>query len=137
MSLIPIEYVGKKPFSIDNVAGSGKCWKGAGDVQEVTAAQAKTLLKYPDQWALKNPEDAEAVGQPVTITVEGKDGKETIDKAALAKPVEKMTKPELQAYAVQRFGKELPAAMAKQGMVDQLQEWEKDLPPVTGSQAAT
>lgn len=45
-----VEYVGKKPFAVDNVAKSGKVWRGTGDVQVVTDAQAKILAGYADQW---------------------------------------------------------------------------------------
>ena len=45
---VKIKYVGRKPFCIDNVARSGASWNGNGDVQEVTPAQAKILIKYAD-----------------------------------------------------------------------------------------
>ena len=70
-NLVQVVYVGNKPHAFDNVAHSGKCWAGKGDVQEVTDAQAKLLLKYPDQWALANEADRAAVEAPVSI--QGKD----------------------------------------------------------------
>ena len=60
-NLVPVVYVGNKPHAFDNIAHSGKSWQGKGDVQEVTDAQAKLLLKYPDQWALANEADRAAV----------------------------------------------------------------------------
>ena len=48
--LVPVRYVGNKPFAIDNVARSGKFWHGRGTVQKVTPAQAKRLCLHPDQW---------------------------------------------------------------------------------------
>ena len=54
-----IEYIGKKPFAVDNVAKSGKTWDGPGDIQEVTDEQGKILLKYPDQF-----KDVDAVAAP-------------------------------------------------------------------------
>lgn len=49
---VRVEYVGRKPFAVDNVSGSGKCWNGPGDVQVVTEDQAEALAKYPDQWVV-------------------------------------------------------------------------------------
>lgn len=49
---IRVEYIGKKPFAIDNVSGSGKSWEGPGDVQVVTEEQAEKLASYADQWRI-------------------------------------------------------------------------------------
>lgn len=47
---VRVQYVGKKPFTVDNIAGSGKCWNGAGDIQVVTESQGEKLAAYADQW---------------------------------------------------------------------------------------
>jgi hypothetical protein len=53
-----IKYIGKKDFFPDFVSQSGKNWNGYGDVQEVTAEQAKKLLVHDDEFAEKNAHDA-------------------------------------------------------------------------------
>lgn len=129
-NVIEIKYVGKKPSAFDNVAGSRKCWNGQGDVQEVTPRQAKTLLKYPDQWQLVNPDDADSLG--VTF-VAGKDedgNKTSVQESELKKPIEKMKKDEIVAYALDKWGKELDPALPKAQMVDQCEEWENTLQPL-------
>lgn len=126
--LVDIKYVGKKPFALDNVAGSGKLWNGNGDVQTVTANQAKILLKYPDQWALANAEDATMVDQPVTIEVEtgtddqGQAQVEQVDTESLGKPLERMTKPELVAFAKVKFNADLDVSKGKKALIDQIEE---------------
>lgn len=130
--LIKIVYVGKKPTAYDNVAKSGKCWQGHGDVQEVTAEQAKQLLKFPDQWQLADAADIDAIPTTVTTEVTGENGEAvTVDSAALKKPLEKMTKDELVALAKAKFGKELDAKLAKKLLIDALEEFERDLEPLT------
>ena len=134
---IPIIYVGKKPFSFDNVSSSGKSWQGYGDVQEVTPPQAKLLLQHPGQWALADSADADLFDAPVTVSVTNSDGEtEAVNVDALTKPLEKMTKPELMAYALNRFGKTLDASTAKKQLLDQVQEFEHDLAPKVGVPAA-
>lgn len=136
--LIAVAYVGKKPFAIDNVARSGKAWNGPGDVQEVTPAQAQALLKFPDQWALARQDDQATVDKPLQIEVSGEDGKTVqVEASELAKPLEKMSKDELKAYAKARFGKELDGRKSSKLMVDQIQEFERDLPPLTGAPTAS
>lgn len=131
--LIQIQYVGKKPFAFDNIANSGKGWQGLGDVQEVSIGQAKLLLKYPDQWALLNSQDADLLGLPVLINVLNEAGEtEAVNTDGLTKPLEKMTKLELVAYALHRWGKELNAVDNKKLLLDQVEEFERDLPPKPG-----
>lgn len=126
--MVDIKYVGKKPFALDNVAGSGKLWNGAGDIQPVTQPQAKILLKYPDQWALAKAEDAAAVEQPVTMEVEtgtdeqGEMQTEQVDTEALDKPLERMSKPELVALAKVKFDADLDVTKAKKALIDQIEE---------------
>lgn len=104
MSTIKVEYVGRKPFAIDNVAHSGKSWNGAGDVQEVTPAQAKILVGYVDQWSLVDGEDINLLNAPVTVVVQDKQGNDvTISADDLTKNIEKMTATELAAYAKQKY----------------------------------
>lgn len=128
---IKIVYVGKKPFAYDNVAKSGKCWQGNGDVQEVTEGQAKHLLKYPDQWALVDPADVEAVNTPTTTEVQGEDG-ETVNvpDTDLTKPLERMSKAELVALAKAKWGKDLDATKGKKLLIDSIEEFDRDLEPV-------
>lgn len=126
--LVDIKYVGKKPFALDNVAGSGKLWNGNGDVQTVTANQAKILLKYPDQWGLANAEDAALVDKPVTVEIEtgadeqGQTQTEEVNAEALTKPLERMTKPELVALAKLKFNADLDVSKAKKALIDQIEE---------------
>ena len=127
-NLVPVVYVGNKPHAFDNIAHSGKSWQGKGDVQEVTDAQAKLLLKYPDQWALANEADHAAVEAPVSIEGKDENGEAvTIDPDDLKKPLEKMNKAELAALAKQSWDKELDPAMTKKAMIDQIEEWQHEL----------
>lgn len=129
--LIKIVYVGKKPAAYDNVAKSGKVWNGNGDVQEVTAEQAKQLLKFPDQWQLADAADVEAITTPVSTEVTGENGEPVqVDNADLKKPLEKMTKEELVALAKAKWGQELDAKKAKKLLIDAIEEFERDLEPV-------
>ena len=127
-NLVPVVYVGNKPHAFDNIAHSGKSWQGKGDVQEVTDAQAKLLLKYPDQWALANESDRATVDAPVSIQSQDENGEAvTIDPDDLKKPLEKMNKAELAALAKQSWDKELDPAMTKKAMIDQIEEWQHEL----------
>lgn len=127
-NLVPVVYVGNKPHAFDNIAHSGKSWQGKGDVQEVTDAQAKLLLKYPDQWALANEADRAAVEAPVSIQSTDEAGEAvTIDPDDLKKPLEKMNKAELSALAKQSWDKELDPAMTKKAMIDQIEELQHEL----------
>lgn len=127
-NLVPVVYVGNKPHAFDNIAHSGKSWQGKGDVQEVTDAQAKLLLKYPDQWALANEADRATVDAPVSIQSQDENGEAvTIDPDELKKPLEKMNKAELSALAKQSWDKELDPAMTKKAMIDQIEEWQHEL----------
>ena len=127
-NLVHVVYVGNKPHAFDNISHSGKSWQGKGDVQEVTDAQAKLLLKYPDQWALANEADRAAVEAPVSIEGKDENGEAvTIDPDDLKKPLEKMNKAELSALAKQSWNKELDPAMTKKAMIDQIEEWQHEL----------
>ena len=127
-NLVPVVYVGNKPHAFDNIAHSGKSWQGKGDVQEVTDAQAKLLLKYPDQWALANDADRAAVEAPVSIQGTDEDGQPvSIDPDDLKKPLEKMNKTELTALAKESWDKDLDPAMTKKAMIDQIEEWQHEL----------
>lgn len=129
--LISIVYVGKKPSAFDNVARSGKCWNGPGDVQEVTDAQAKVLIKYADQWQLADKADAEAVNKPESVQVTDDNGETVqVEHEALSKPLERMSKAEMLAFAQAKFGKTLDATKAKKLLIDAIEEFERDLEPV-------
>lgn len=132
-NLIKLVYVGTKPSAYDNIARSGKTWNGKGDVQEVTDAQAKLLLKFPDQWQLVDAKDKAAVEKPVSIAVTDETGDSvTIDPEALKQPIEKLNKAELSAYALNKWGKELNANKSRKDMIDQIEEWERDLDVIVG-----
>jgi hypothetical protein len=114
MSTIAIKYVGRKPFTIDNVARSGKAWNGLGDVQDVTEAQAKILLMFPDQWAVANPEDT-----PITKSDE-----------APKIPLEKMNRNQLVAYAHLQFGKVLDPVAPRKILLDEIEELARTMDPL-------
>lgn len=129
--MIALVYVGLKPWTMDNVAGSGKAWDGPGDVQEVTVNQAKRLLKHPDQWALNNPEDAALVDGEITVPVTDSNGRTTeIPAKELKKPLELMTKPQLVAYALAELKLELNPVLAKPKMIDAIEEAQKGPEPL-------
>lgn len=126
--LVKLVYVGNKPAAYDNIARSGVTWNGHGDVQEVTDVQAKQLLKFPDQWQLLDIGDEAAVNAPVSLQVVDEDGDEVvIAPESLKKPLEKMTKAELVAYAKDKWGKPLDPKKSSKSMIDQIEEWERDL----------
>lgn len=128
VDLIAVAYVGKKPFAFDNVAGSGKCWKGAGDVQEVTLPQARVLVRYPDQWGLVNEDDYARVLEPAVMQHIDERGRMIgMTDQDLRKPLEKMSKVELLVYAQHHFGKELAQGLSKKAMIDQIEEWKNEL----------
>lgn len=123
--MVRIEYVGKKPSATDNVAGSRVTWNGPGDIAEVTEAQAKVLLRYPDQWALVDGKDQKKVDKPIEIQVVGASGDvESVNVDDLSKPLEKMNKNELKAYAKKFFNKDLDGRMSSKLMIDQIEEWQ-------------
>lgn len=127
--MVKVVYVGKKATAYDNVARSGKMWTGNGDVQEVTDAQAKILIRFEDQWALFNEKDRKAVEKPETIKVQDEDGDWVIvDPDDLTKDLDKMTKSELRALALTKWGKDLPIkGFSTKNLIDQIEEWERDL----------
>lgn len=121
---VNIVYVGNKPHAFDNVAKSGKSWEGKGAVQQVTDKQAKILLKYPDQWALENEGDQAVVDTPNTVDSVGENGEAVVvNEEDLKKPLERMTKPELVAFAKDKWGKDLDVSLSKKLMIDQIEEW--------------
>ncbi|CAB4155040.1 hypothetical protein UFOVP653_63 [uncultured Caudovirales phage] len=131
--LIALVYVGNKRTAYDNIARSGVTWNGKGDVQEVTDAQAKLLLKFEDQWQLANAEDKAVVESPVSITVIDEDGDSiSVDPDVFNKPLERMSKAELKAYAQDKWGKELDARKSSKALIDQIEEWERDLDVTIG-----
>jgi len=133
---VKLRYIGRKPSAYDNIARSGVTWNGNGDVQKVSDAQAKLLLRFPDQWELVDPADAERVNEPVSIRVVDADGDTVfVDPDTLKKPLEKMTKSELAAYALNRWGKVVDQEKkSKKALIDQIEEWEIELDVVVGRQ---
>lgn len=121
MNTIKVEYIGKKPFCIDNVAKSGKVWNGPGDVQEVTPQQAKILTSYGDQWALVEAGDVVALDAPHTVATEDAQGNAVLtDAADLHGPLEKMTATELVAYAKLKYGKTLKPNRGRKVLLDEV-----------------
>lgn len=128
---VKVKYVGKKPFAVDNVARSGRCWAGAGDVQEVTDAQAQILISYADQWALDNEADASLIKEPEPIKTDMSDGTEVdVSPEELTKPLELMTKAELVAYAMQKYGQKIDGRSSTKQLIDQIEEFQTTLPPL-------
>lgn len=118
---VKIEYVGNKQFCIDNVARSGKAWNGKGDIQEVTPAQAKILIKYADQWALAEGETEESLNAPEIIVTKDADGNDVeTDASELVGALEKMTCAQLVAYAKQKHGKTLKANRGRKVVLDEV-----------------
>lgn len=121
MTTIKVEYIGKKPFCIDNVAKSGKVWNGPGDVQEVTPQQAKILTGYADQWMLVDAGDTDAMEAPNTVATADAQGNAVLtDAADLQGPLEKMTATELVAYAKLKYGKDLKPNRGRKVLLDEV-----------------
>lgn len=128
--MIGIKYVGRKPFCFDRVAHSGKTWNGNGDVQDVTVAQARRLLKHPDEFALSNEADAVNLDHVVAIMTTDEDGKDvTVEESDLKKPLERMSRAELKVYAKVTFNKDLAATQSRKLMLDQIEEWQQTVNP--------
>jgi len=131
--LVPVKYIGKKPTAYDNIARSGVTWNGHGDVQEVTESQAKMLLKFADQWVLADEADAARVDTPEDIKQVDEDGDTVvIDPEAFKKPIERMSKAEIVAYAANKFGKQLEVTKSKKALIDMVEEFERDLDVTIG-----
>lgn len=118
---VKVEYIGKKPFVVDNVAKSGKTWEGSGTVQEVTPAQAKILVGYVDQWALAKGQDASVLNLPTVVVTEDEHGNEVeTDVSELTGHIEKMTAAQLVAYAQNKYGKTLKANRGRKVLLDEV-----------------
>ena len=124
-SMVDVMYVGRKPFAVDNVAGSGQTWTGNGDVKPVTEDEALVLEGFPDQW-----QRAPKTGEPPTpAQVDAnakaffaKDGKAT---AALKRPPRDRTLAELQKDAKRKYGAILKSKSLK-GALEELAALEED-----------
>jgi hypothetical protein len=127
-ALVKLRYVGFKPVAIDNISRTGITWNGNGDVQEVPAHAAKALLKFPDQWELASPGDLPILTAPEVIRVTDEDGDQVIvDQRDMSKPLERMSKAELKAFAMHRYGKELDLRRPTKMLIDQIEELEGDI----------
>lgn len=73
MNDVLLKYVGKKPFAIDSIGGTGVVWNGNGDIQPVPEETAEKLLKHPDQWALAPKAVAESAGKKPAATKKAAD----------------------------------------------------------------
>jgi hypothetical protein len=124
---VSIRYVGHKPTAFDNVTRSGTTWNGHGDVQDVSETTARALLKHPDQWVLATPSLIPVVSQPEVVSVTDEDGDTVIvEVAGLKKPLERMSKAELKAFAKRRYNKELDARKSSKALIDEIEELEND-----------
>ena len=131
--LIPIKYVGRKAYAYDCVARSGVTWNGFGDVHEVTDAQAKLLLRHPDEWALVNEKDRKHIDKPESIKVVDEDGDlVVVDPECFKKSPETLNKAELKALAMNKWGREMDLSWSTKRMLDQIEEWDRDLNLITG-----
>ena len=73
MNDVLLKYVGKKPFAIDSIGGTGVVWNGNGDIQPVPEETAEKLLKHPDQWARAPKAVAESAGKKPAATKKAAD----------------------------------------------------------------
>lgn len=127
-AFVKLRYVGKKPVAIDNITRTGITWNGHGDVQEVPSFAAKALLKFPDQWELANEADLEKVEASDSVRVVDEDGDSVlVEQRDLSKPLERMSKAELKAFALSRYGKELDVRKSTKALIDQIEELEGDI----------
>lgn len=127
MTSVPIVYVGKKPFAVDNVAGSGKAWNGNGDVQTVTPAQAKVLIRFSDQWKLANSKTAASVESSGIVEVMLDGEVIDVDVDAISRSLDKLSKPELLAIAKAKIGKEFSPSLSKKVLLDEIRKSADDL----------
>lgn len=127
MTPVPIVYVGKKPFAVDNVAGSGKAWNGNGDVQTVTPAQAKVLIRFSDQWKLANSKTAASVESSGVVEVMLDGEVIDVDVDAISRSLDKLSKPELLAIAKAKIGKEFSPSLSKKVLLDEIRKSADDL----------
>lgn len=127
MTSVPIVYVGKKPFAVDNVAGSGKAWNGNGDVQTVTPAQAKVLIRFSDQWKLANSKTAASVESSGVVEVMLDGEVIDVDVDAISRSLDKLSKPELLAIAKAKIGKEFSPSLSKKVLLDEIRKSADDL----------
>ena len=116
-SMVDVMYVGRKPFAVDNVAGSGQVWNGRGDVKPVTEDEAHILTGFPDQWAIKATNGKVPTEAEVDACVKafyaaggrlGEPRKEPIDR----------TLAELQKEAKRKYGAILKAKTVKAALAE-------------------
>lgn len=111
MAKVNVQYVGKKPFAIDNVTNSGTCWNGNGDVQPMESKAATQLTdRHPDQWRLSESEDGDVNGMKEALAVltgndKGKTPRSRRAKAAAVLAAELAGKP------IEPTGNEPPAEL--------------------------
>lgn len=82
MADVLLKYVGKKPFAIDSIGGTGVVWNGNGDIQPVPEPVADKLLKHPDQWVLAPKTAAEQSKKEAAAAKKAAAEKEAAEKAA-------------------------------------------------------
>ena len=129
--MIRIKYIGKKPSAIDNVASTGKTWTGYGDVQEVPDRAARTLLRYPDQWALDDEGDRATVSkEPMTVFMSPDGAKVSLTDTELKKPLDRMSTDELRGYALKNHSHTFRPKTGRKSMIDEIEEMEKGPEPL-------
>ena len=90
--VVPIEYVGSKPYKTDNVNHTKTVWESKGDTQLYPRNLAASLLRYGDVWRLGKAANVKA-GEEVLLDSQGAVGQ----AAAIAAEAQKL--PETQANA--------------------------------------
>ena len=127
--MVKVKYVGQKPAAIDTIAGTGKVWNGNGDVHDVTERQARALIAYPERWALVDGKDLAKVDKEHVTRFILDGTRVEVAESDLKKQIEKMSKEELMAYALERFQKSFNPKMGRTAMIDTIEELARGMDP--------
>lgn len=125
-ALVPVQYVGKKPEKIDNVADTGLAWL-PGQIHFVPPLTAQKLARYPDIWKIVDDATVEAdpaaVGLVVTETQLDPPALTQIDLQAKTLDLPNlagMVRADISTFAASQFNVQLPANMKKEDMIQQV-----------------
>jgi len=130
---VPIEYVGKKPNKVDNIANTGLTW-APGQIHIVPPLVALKLLvpAYADIWREADLQAMEEDPSRVGIVVEtehlgmgkhdetGQEEPEQIPQTFDLPNLHGMTKSDLQTFSASQFNYQLASAMKKEDMINQI-----------------
>jgi len=128
---VPIEYVGKKPNKVDNIANTGLTWT-PGQIHIVPPLVALKLLvpDYADIWREADLQAMEEDPSRVGIVVETEHlemGKPETSQEPEQVPqtfdlpnLHGMTKSDLQTFSASQFNYQLASAMKKEDMINQI-----------------